>query len=163
MRSSKSSETTAGDRRQLRDRSHLHGHRRRWKQLFGHQTIVEDTAPEFTFVPADYTVECSDEMPMDDATASDNCGGHHRGVGKPLACRGSLRAPSRPPTTLETALRPPNHHRGDTTAPEFTFVPADYTVECSDEMPMEDATAWTTAVSHHRMSSETTAGTPATT
>ena len=29
---------------------------------------------EFTFVPADYTVECSDEMPMDDATASDNCG-----------------------------------------------------------------------------------------
>ena len=40
------------------------------------QTIaVQDTtAPEFTFVPADYTVECSDEMPMDDATASDNCG-----------------------------------------------------------------------------------------
>ena len=27
----------------------------------------------FTFVP-DYTVECSDEMPMEDATASDNCG-----------------------------------------------------------------------------------------
>ena len=25
-------------------------------------------------MPADYTVECSDEMPMDDATASDNCG-----------------------------------------------------------------------------------------
>ena len=24
--------------------------------------------------PCDYTVECSDEMPMDDATASDNCG-----------------------------------------------------------------------------------------
>ena len=46
------------------------------KQLFGYPTIaVEDTtAPEFTFVPADYTVECSDEMPMDDATASDNCG-----------------------------------------------------------------------------------------
>ena len=31
-------------------------------------------SPEFTFVPADYTVECSDEMPMDDATAADNCG-----------------------------------------------------------------------------------------
>ena len=46
------------------------------KQLFATQTItVQDTiAPEFTFVPADYTVECSDEMPMDDATASDNCG-----------------------------------------------------------------------------------------
>ena len=36
--------------------------------------MVEDTtAPEFTSVPADYTVECSDEMPMDDATATDNC------------------------------------------------------------------------------------------
>ena len=37
-------------------------------------TVQDTTAPEFTFVPADYTVECSDEMPMDDATASDNCG-----------------------------------------------------------------------------------------
>ena len=37
-------------------------------------SIVDDTAPEFTVVPADYTVECSDDMPMDDATASDNCG-----------------------------------------------------------------------------------------
>ena len=42
-------------------------------------TVQDTTAPEFTFVPADYTVECSDEMPMDDAVAcgevtSDNCG-----------------------------------------------------------------------------------------
>ena len=37
-------------------------------------TVQDTTAPEFTFVPADYTVECSDEMPMDDATASDNYG-----------------------------------------------------------------------------------------
>ena len=37
-------------------------------------TVQDTTAPEFTFVPADYTVECSDEMPMDDATAADNCG-----------------------------------------------------------------------------------------
>ena len=37
-------------------------------------TVEDTTAPEFTFVPADYTVECSDEMPMDDATASDNRG-----------------------------------------------------------------------------------------
>ena len=45
------------------------------------------------------------------------------------------------PTMLETALSYADHHRKDTTAPEFTFVPADYTVECSDEMPMDDATA----------------------
>ena len=43
-----------------------------WKRLRLH-AITEDTAPEFTFVPADYTVSV-DEMPMDDATASDNCG-----------------------------------------------------------------------------------------
>ena len=33
----------------------------------------------------------------------------------------------------------------DATAPEFTFVPADYTVECSDEMPMEGVRRRTTA------------------
>ena len=37
-------------------------------------TIVDTTAPEFTSVPSDYTAECSDEHPMDDATATDNCG-----------------------------------------------------------------------------------------
>ena len=36
-------------------------------------TVEDTTAPEFTSVPADYTVECSDAMPMDDASASDNC------------------------------------------------------------------------------------------
>ena len=42
-----------------------------------HSTItVEDaTAPEFTAFPQDYTVECSDEMPMDDATATNRCSG----------------------------------------------------------------------------------------
>ncbi|MAO46683.1 MAG: hypothetical protein CL823_05980, partial [Crocinitomicaceae bacterium] len=36
-------------------------------------TIFDTTAPEFTSVPSDYTAECSDEHPMDDATATDNC------------------------------------------------------------------------------------------
>ena len=63
-----SSETTAGDAagNYVIVRTFCN---RRLQQLFGYQTItVEDTtAPEFTFVPADYTVECSDEMPMEDA------------------------------------------------------------------------------------------------
>ena len=37
-------------------------------------TVQDTTAPEFTFVPADYTSECSDDLILDDATASDNCG-----------------------------------------------------------------------------------------
>ena len=46
---------------------------RRWKQLGLADHHVQDTTALNTFVPADYTVECSDEMPMDDASASDNC------------------------------------------------------------------------------------------
>ena len=36
-------------------------------------TVEDTTAPELS-VPADYTAECSDELVMDDASASDNCG-----------------------------------------------------------------------------------------
>ena len=36
-------------------------------------TVVDTTAPELT-IPADYTAECSDAHPMDDASATDNCG-----------------------------------------------------------------------------------------
>ena len=45
-------------------------------------TVQDTTAPEFTSVPADYTVECSDEMPMDDAMASEQlrCSGDHGNV-----------------------------------------------------------------------------------
>ena len=37
-------------------------------------TVEDTTAPEFTSVPADYTSECSDDLILDDASASDNCG-----------------------------------------------------------------------------------------
>ena len=66
-----SSETTAGDAAgNYTIIAHVHCDRRCWKQRSATQTItVQDTtAPEFTFVPTDYTVECSDEMPMDDAS-----------------------------------------------------------------------------------------------
>ena len=36
-------------------------------------TIIDTTAPVLT-IPADYTAECSDAHPMDDASATDNCG-----------------------------------------------------------------------------------------
>ncbi|MDA1242738.1 MAG: T9SS type A sorting domain-containing protein, partial [Bacteroidetes bacterium] len=36
--------------------------------------VVDNTAPEFTFVPSDYTAECDEELVFDDASATDNCG-----------------------------------------------------------------------------------------
>ena len=36
-------------------------------------TIIDTTAPELT-IPSDYTTECSDEIPFDNAVAVDNCG-----------------------------------------------------------------------------------------
>ena len=83
----------------------------------------------FTFVPADYTVECSDEMPMEDATASDNCGEVTIEViarRRPAMLQATTRsfARSRRPTMRATALATQTVTVQDTTAPEFTFVPA---------------------------------------
>ena len=36
-------------------------------------TVQDTTAPELS-IPADYTSECSDDLILDDASASDNCG-----------------------------------------------------------------------------------------
>ena len=110
-------------------------------------TVQDTTAPEFTFVPADYTVECSDEMPMDDATASDNCGEVTIEVSSEttlamLQATTPSFARSRQRTMLATALRrrrpSPSRTPRLLNSPSF---PADYTVECSDEMPMDDASA----------------------
>ena len=108
-------------------------------------TVQDTTAPEFTFVPADYTVECSDEMPLDDATASDNCGEVTIEVSSettPATQRATTPSFARSlrRTMQATALLPrrPSRLRHRLLN---SFVPADYTVECSDEMPMDDATA----------------------
>ena len=37
-------------------------------------TVEDTTAPAFTFVPAGYTAECDAALPVETATASDNCG-----------------------------------------------------------------------------------------
>jgi predicted nucleic acid-binding Zn ribbon protein len=128
-------------------------------------TVVDTTAPEFTFVPADYTVECSDDMPMDDATATDACGttsvtvtsetveGDAAGNYTIVRTFTATDDAGNSSTAVQTITVQ------DTTAPEFTSVPADYTVECSDDMPMDDATAsdncGEVTIS---VSSETTAG-----
>ena len=110
-------------------------------------TVEDTTAPEFASVPADYTVECSDDMPMDAASATDNCGPvtvTEEVATTPGGCAGEYIL-TRTFTATDDCGNSATAQQvitvEDTTAPEFTFVPADYTVECSDDMPMEDATA----------------------
>ena len=109
-------------------------------------TVEDTTAPELS-IPADYTAECSDELILDDATASDNCGEVTIEVSSETTagdCDGSYTV-TRTFTATDDAGNSSSATQTitveDTTAPEFTSVPADYTVECSDEMPMDDATA----------------------
>ena len=57
---------------QATTRSRLHCDGRRWQQHVCDTTItVQDTTR--VDIPADYTAECSDELTLDDATATDNC------------------------------------------------------------------------------------------
>ena len=110
-------------------------------------TVEDTTAPEFASVPADYTVECSDDMPMEAASAADNCGPvtvTEEVATTPGGCAGEYIL-TRTFTATDDCGNSATAQQvitvEDTTAPEFTFVPADYTVECSDDMPMEDAAA----------------------
>ena len=113
------------------------------------QTItVDDTmAPEFTFVPADYTVECSDDVTYENATAIDNCGEvtiEYSVDTVGLECPNNFQIIRMWVATDEcdnSTTAQQTITVEDTMAPEFTFVPADYTVECSDDVTYEDATA----------------------
>ena len=109
-------------------------------------TVEDTTAPELS-IPADYTAECSDELTLDDATATDNCGEVTIEVSSEETagdCDGSYTL-TRTFTATDDAGNSTSATQTitveDTTAPEFTSVPADYTVECSDAMPMDDASA----------------------
>ena len=112
------------------------------------QTItVNDTIiPELT-IPVDYTAECSDEHPLEDAIATDNCGevAITLDVDTALgACPGQYTV-TRTFTATDACGNDTSAAQTitivDTTAPEFTYVPADYAAECSDEHPLEEATA----------------------
>ena len=109
-------------------------------------TIVDTTAPVLT-IPADYTAECSDAHPMDDATATDNCGEITIDIVEttmPGTCPGEYTV-TREFTATDDCGNASSATQTitivDTTLPEFTSIPADYTAECSENHPMEDASA----------------------
>ena len=108
---------------------------------------VQDTeGPDFTFVPEDYTAECSDELTLADAMATDHCSMVNIEVNTteiPGTCEGNytiLREFVATDDCGNEASQTQVITIQDTTAPELS-IPEDYTAECSDEHPLEDASA----------------------
>ena len=110
-------------------------------------TVQDTTAPEFTFVPEDHTVECSDEMPMEDAMASDNCGEVTIDVSSATTAGDAAGnyIVVRTFTATDDAGNSTSAEQTitvqDTTAPEFSFVPENAIVECTDPWPEDMALA----------------------
>ncbi|MFZ4785663.1 MAG: choice-of-anchor L domain-containing protein, partial [Flavobacteriales bacterium] len=109
------------------------------------QTIhIEDTiAPEFAFCPENYSVQCTSEVQAAPSlTATDNCSENVVVVALDEIISGNYpcdyvitrawyaedECGNRSYCTQEIAVK-------DETAPIFTFVPENITVECSDEVP----------------------------
>ena len=108
-------------------------------------TVQDITAPVFTFMPADYTVECSDEDADGAALeASDNCGPVTISLVTDTAFTEALGNYTITRTFTATddcgnaTTQVQTITVQDTTAPELV-IPGDYTVECSDEIVLEDA------------------------
>ena len=109
-------------------------------------TIIDTTAPELT-IPADYTAECSDEHPMDEATATDNCGEVVITVEEVTtsgACAGDyvITVRSLLLMTVVTHLALLRLSLSSTLRLQSSLqFQLDYTAECSDGTPMDQATA----------------------
>jgi len=108
-------------------------------------TIIDTTSPELT-IPSDYTAECSDEHPMDDASATDNCGEVTIDVVETTIagdCTGDYSI-TRAFTATDDCGNATSSTQTitiiDTTAPVLS-VPADYTTECDVALVLEDGTA----------------------
>ena len=110
--------------------------------------LVDETAPEFTFIPADYTIECGLELVLESATAVDNCDDDvaisysesiEEGCGSSYTltrtwtaidnCDNSTEA-----TQLISVV--------DTAAPEINNIAQDLTVECDGEGNNAELQAW---------------------
>ena len=111
------------------------------------QTItIQDTTNPMLTIPADYTAECSDAHPLDDATATDNCGMVTIDEVADTAfsdCPGNY-VVTRTFTATDECGNDTTMAQTitiqDTTNPMLT-IPKDYTAECSDEHPLDEATA----------------------
>ncbi|MAB74027.1 MAG: hypothetical protein CMC99_03635, partial [Flavobacteriales bacterium] len=110
-------------------------------------TVTDTTAPEFTSIPADFSAECSDEIVLDMATASDDCSEVNVTVSADTLygeCANTYTV-VRTFTAMDACGNSTDATQtiqiSDTTAPEFTFVPADELIECNTSLDGTMATA----------------------
>ena len=108
-------------------------------------SVVDTTGPEL-FIPPSYEADCGDELLLLDALASDACGLALVTVEESYdyTCDNGY-VLTRTFTAVDACF---NETVGvqtitvtDTTAPEFTSIPADFSAECSDEIVLDMATA----------------------
>ena len=102
-------------------------------------TVQDTMAPALT-IPADYTEECSDELVFAEASTVDNCGAVDLQEEENVMSAGNYTITRTFTATDECATATQTIAVQDTTAPVLT-IPADYTVECSDDITYDDASA----------------------
>ncbi|MDX9940968.1 MAG: hypothetical protein RBS53_01975, partial [Bacteroidales bacterium] len=110
-------------------------------------TVVDTTAPVFTFVPEDATYECDEEIILVMATAEDNCGDAE------VTYEDEITEGDCPQAYTITRTFTADDGCGniatevqiinvvDTTAPVFTFVPEGTTYACEEAIDLEMAIA----------------------
>ena len=109
-------------------------------------TLEDMTAPVFDFVPEDQTLDCNAEYSLEMATATDACSGVAvtHADSESFPCDGS-RVIERTFTAVDGCGNISTHVQTisflDTTAPVFTATPEDLALECSDDLPVTEATA----------------------
>ena len=109
-------------------------------------TVVDTTAPEL-IVPADYTANCDEDLQLENASATDNCGDVEITVAE-WTIYGDATGNYEVLREFTATDDCGNYTTGiqiitvvDNNAPYFLDVPADYSIECSEEMPLLDAEA----------------------
>ena len=102
-------------------------------------TLTDDVDPEFTAVPEGATYECFEEIEYLDATATDNCSGATVTVVADTVFSSDCMQTFTITRTFTATDNCGNSATAtqvievqDTEGPDFTFVPEDYTAECSD-------------------------------
>ena len=110
----------------------------------GNNCCSDASPPVFSFIPDDYTVECSDEILMEDAAAFDNCGEVYLET-TDLVYPGSAAGAYEIVRTFTATDEAGNETTAvqvinviDTTTPSFITIPPDMTVEFC---PFEDLEA----------------------